>query len=146
MIAAWSADTGFGRLMRFVAVGVVNTGFGYVVYAGLILLGMTPQPALALAFAIGILWNYMTHARLVFGTRGILRLLPYAAAYALIYGVNAFALDQALKAGLSPLLAQALLVLPMALLSFILISFVLTGRLPFQLRPGKPAAPDQKNT
>lgn len=146
MIAAWSADTGFGRLLRFVAVGVVNTGFGYVVYAVLIVLGMTAQPALALAFVIGILWNYMTHARLVFGTRGILRLLPYAAAYGLIYAVNAFALDRALDAGLSPLLAQALLVLPMALLSFILISGVLTGRLPFHPGSGTPAAPDRKDT
>ena len=144
MIAAFFGDTGFGRFLRFLAVGVVNTGFGYGVYAGLILLGLTPQPALAIAFAIGILWNYMTHARLVFGTSGIARILPYAGAYALIYGINAFALGRALATGLSPLAAQALLVLPMALLAFVLISAVLTGHLPFQHRPGPSIGPDRR--
>ena len=134
-----------GRFLRFLAVGVVNTGFGYAVYAGLILLGMTPQPALALAFAMGILWNYMTHARLVFGTSGIAKLVPYAAAYAVIYTINALTLGQALKAGMSPLGAQALLVLPMAALSFFLISSVLTGHHPFQRKSGRPISPDHKD-
>ena len=135
-----------GRFLRFLAVGVVNTGFGYAVYAGLILGGMTPQPALALAFAIGILWNYMTHARLVFGTSGIARLLPYAAAYAVIYAVNALSLGQALRAGMSPLGAQALLVLPMAALSFCLISAVLTGQHPFKRKSVRPISPDHTDS
>lgn len=126
--------TTLARFIRFLAVGVVNTGFGYAVYAALIFLGLAPQPALALAFAIGILWNYMTHARLVFGTAGLRKILPYAGAYAAIYAINAVALGRALRAGLSPLLAQGLLVLPMACLSFILISAVLTGHLPLAAR------------
>ncbi|MGB3147026.1 MAG: GtrA family protein [Paracoccaceae bacterium] len=119
-----------GRFVRFLGVGVLNTGFGYAVFAALVLGGLGAQPALALAFALGVLWNYMTHARLVFGASGLARLLPYGLAYAAIYGINALALHLALGAGLSPLLAQALLVLPMAVLSFILISRVLTGRFP----------------
>lgn len=118
------------RFIRFLGVGVVNTGFGYGVYAGLILLHLAPQPALAVAFAIGILWNYTTHARLVFGTRGARKLLPYAGAYAVIYAINALALAWALQSGLTALLAQAILVLPMACLSFVLISAVLTGHWP----------------
>lgn len=118
------------RFLRFLGVGVLNTGFGYAAYALLLLAGLAPQPALASAFALGILWNYMTHARLVFGTSGLARLVPYAGAYGGIYLVNALALGQALKAGLSPYLAQAILVLPMAALSFVLISAVLTGHFP----------------
>ncbi len=123
------------RFVRFLAVGVLNTAFGYVLYALLIWLGLAPQPALALSFAIGVLWNYLTHARLVFDQGGYQRLLPYVGAYGFIYLINAAALQAALSAGLAPLVAQALLVLPMATLAFILISRVLTGRLPFLPRP-----------
>lgn len=123
------------RFVRFLAVGVLNTAFGYVLYALLLWIGLAPQPALALSWAVGVLWNYQTHARLVFDQGGYKRLLPYVGAYGLIYLINAAALQAALSAGLAPLLAQALLVLPMAALAFILISRVLTGRLPFSPRP-----------
>ena len=49
----------------------------------------------------------------------------------MLYGLNALALAAMLKAGLAPLWAQAVLVLPMAMLAFLLVSLVLTGRLPF---------------
>ncbi len=120
------------RLLRFLAVGLINTAFGYTVFALLVLAGLGEQMALALAFALGVLWNYATHARLVFGTRGRGRILPYALAYAGIYALNAAFLKAATAGGLSPLMSQAILVLPMAVLSFILISLVLTGRLPFR--------------
>ena len=121
------------RLLRFLAIGVLNTAVGYAIYAVLVLVGLSPQPALALAFALGILWNYMTHARLVFteSARGLKRLPAYAACYALIYLLNAVALDRAIGAGLSPLVAQALLAPFAALLSFVMIGKVLTGRFPF---------------
>jgi putative flippase GtrA len=122
------------RFARFLGVGVLNTGFGYLAFAALVLGGLGPQLALALAFALGILWNYMTHARLVFGTSGVHKLVPYAAAYGLIYALNAIALHYALAFGIAPLVAQAALVLPMAALSFVIISFVLTSYLPFAHR------------
>lgn len=131
MKALISGHSMIARFVRFLGVGVLNTGFGYAVFAALVLVGVDSQPALAVAYALGIIWNYMTHARLVFNTTGLGRMLPYAAAYGVIYALNAFALHLAEGMGLSPFLAQALLILPMAVLSFILISAVLTGRVPF---------------
>ena len=122
------------RFLRFVAVGIVNTAFGYGVYAALVLLGLPPQPALALAFAVGVVWNYATHARFVFGTEGYRRLVPYAAVYLGLYLLNAVALARATAAGISPLVAQAVLAVVMAGLSFVAPSLVLTGRLPFGRR------------
>lgn len=124
-----SADS--ARFIRFLGVGVLNTAVGYALYALLVWIGLPPQPALALSFGLGVLWNYLTHARLVFGQAGYRRIVPYVGAYGLIYGVNAGALQLALGVGLDPLAAQALLVLPMAGLAFLLISIVLTGRVPF---------------
>lgn len=122
------------RFLKFLGVGVLNTAFGLGAYWALIFLGFGPQVALAIAFAMGVVWNFTTHARLVFGTRGYRRLAPYVVAYTLIYAVNAVTLQFFLAAGIGPYLAQALLVLPMAVLSFFLISLVLTGRMPLGRR------------
>ncbi len=115
------------QFARFVAVGLVNTGFGYLVYAALVMAGLSPQPALALAFAIGVIWNYWTHASLVFGQRGLRRLPAYVGCYLLIYGVNSAALAAALRIGMGALAAQALLAPFAACLSFLLIRRVLTN-------------------
>ncbi|MGJ5620559.1 GtrA family protein [Sulfitobacter sp. MF3-043] len=114
--------------VRFLVVGVVNTAFGYLLFALLLYVGLRPQPALAMAFAGGVAWNYFTHARLVFGTRGVKKLPAYILAYLCLYGVNALGLQLLLKAGLAPIIAQGVLVLPVALLAYVVIGRVLTDR------------------
>lgn len=115
------------RFLKFLAVGGLNTAFGYAVYAVLVLAGVAPQPALAAAFCIGVIWNFFTHARLVFGARGFRRLPAYVAVYVGIYAVNAFLLARVMALGIHPLAAQAGLALVMAVLSYGLIKAVLTG-------------------
>jgi putative flippase GtrA len=110
----------------------MNTAFGYLAYALFVYLGMAPQPALAVAFAAGIIWNYFTHARLVFNNKGLSKLPAYVAAYLLIWGFNSGGLALLLGAGLGAYVAQALLAPAAAVFSFVLISKVLTGRFPFQ--------------
>ncbi len=117
--------------VRFLVIGIVNTAFGYLLFALLLYAGLRPQPALALAFGGGVAWNYLTHARLVFGTRGVSQLPPYVLAYLMIYGVNAGGLQALMAAGVAPIIAQAVLVPPMAVLAYILIGRVLTGRFPW---------------
>jgi len=137
MIRSLGARPDLWRFVKFLGVGVLNTAFGFAAYALLLSFGLTAQPALAASYVLGVLWNYATHARLVFHARGLGRLPPYAAAYTLLYGLNALALAGLLRAGLPALGAQAALVLPMAMLAFVLISAVLTGALPFRRPPGK---------
>lgn len=119
-----------GTFVRFLVIGVVNTAFGYLLFMLLLYIGLHPQPALAIAFAGGVTWNYFTHARLVFGKRGLARMPPYVMAYLFIYGVNAGGLQALMAAGVAPSIAQAILVPPMAVLAYILIGRVLTGRWP----------------
>ena len=116
------------RFARFVAFGIVNTIFGYSSYVVLILAGLAPQPALVFSVAAGIVWNYFATARFVFGRQGFRKFPAYVACYMAIYGVNAGALHLALTAGLTPLLAQAVLLPFVAVTSYFLISYVLTGR------------------
>lgn len=135
MMASLRASRGDGdwtRLLRFLVTGVVNTAFGYGVFALLVLVGLPPQPALALSFVAGVLWNYVIHARFVFGTEGYRKLPSYAAVYVALYLLNSACLAAALRAGVTPLKAQAVLTLIMAMISFVALSFVLTGRLPGQ--------------
>ncbi len=118
--------------MRFAMVGVLNTAFGYALFTVLSLSGLPPQIALIISFSGGVLWNFMTHARLVFDTRGMGRLPYYILSYLVVYAFNALSLEGLLSMGLQPIVAQGLIVLPAAILAFILISRVLTDRFPWQ--------------
>lgn len=114
------------RFLRFVAVGVVNTAVGYAIYATGLLAGLPPQVALVVQFVLGALWNYQMHARLVFAHKGQRRLPAYIGAYLLLWAVNGLALQRLLAADVGPLAAQLLLLAPMVVLSFLLISRVLS--------------------
>lgn len=114
--------------MRFLAVGVANTAFGYGVYALGILAGLPPQAALALQFLLGAVWNYRLHARLVFAVRGWNRLPAYVGAYLLIWAANALALRALIAAGLGALAAQALILPATVALSWWLIGRVMGFR------------------
>lgn len=112
------------RFLRFVATGVLNTAFGYGLYALLVLTGLHPQIALALQFAISIVWNYVVHARFVFGQDGFGKLPRYAGVYVLVYLVNAAALAALLSLDTGPLLAQLLILPFVVILTFLLLSRV----------------------
>ena len=129
--------------LRFIFVGGLNTVFGYSVYTVLYLIGLTPHQALIGAFCVGVIWNYFTHARLVFATKGFRRMPPYILAYVGLYFLNATGLEALLAAGVSPMVAQAILVLPAAALAFLIIGRVLTGRFPWQRAPAPMAAAPQ---
>lgn len=139
-LAVLLADPGARRFGRFLIAGAVNTAFGYGLFALLVLAGLDRLAALVLAYGAGILWNYLGHARFVFGTGGVRRLPAYVGAYLAVLALNALALEGLARLGLPDLLAQALLVLPAACLSFVLVARALTGAFPppFARRPGTP--------
>lgn len=108
------------RFFRFLAVGVLNALFGYGAYALLIFAGLHYGVATLLATVAGVLFNFRTTGRLVFGSRDSSLLWRFVGVYAALYGVNVLAL-RALKAlGVDLYLAGALLIPPMAVLAFLL--------------------------
>jgi len=111
------------QFAKFLAVGLLNTLFGYTVFAGLVLAGLAPMPALVITYVVGILFNYFTTGRFVFGHAGAGALLRFIAAYGVIYLFNV-ALYRAVEAmGAGPLLAQALCLPVVAVFSFVLFKF-----------------------
>lgn len=119
------------QFVRFILVGLGNTAIGYLLFAGFVQLGVPSQPALALAFTLGVIWNFWAHARFVFGQGGFAKLPAYVGVYLAIWAGNALALKGAEGIGLPPLIAQALLAPIAAVLSFVFIARVLTGAYPF---------------
>jgi putative flippase GtrA len=112
------------RPIRFIGVGILNTIFGYLIYLFWLAVGLRAEVALAVAMAMGACFNYFTTGRLVFRHSSPNRMLHFFAAYAALYVVNAFALRELLTTGLRPALAQGFLVLPFAIVSYLVFKFI----------------------
>jgi putative flippase GtrA len=94
------------QVVRFLAVGVLNTAFGYIIFAAGVLAGLASGIALAIAMVIGVIFNFFTLGRLVFDSRDPTRLPRFVGVYALTYVVNLMLLSLWEGAGVGPLLAQ----------------------------------------
>lgn len=78
------------KLLKFLGTGLLNTAFGYAVYAVLVLFKLPYLTALLLATVAGVIFNYFSFGHMVFGGRGNWRVFrKFVFAYAIIYGVNA---------------------------------------------------------
>ena len=115
----WNDTAALRRLVRFGAVGVLNTAFSYGVFATLILAGLHPLPALVLNTVASLAFNFQTSRRLVFRSGATGRLPRFLLVYAVIIGLNWLALHALGNAGIPPLYAQAALVIPIAALSYL---------------------------
>ncbi len=103
--------------LRFGIVGVLNTAFGYVVFAALVLAGLASAVALVLSTAISVAFNFQTSRRLVFRANG--RWLRFLLVYAVVLAIDWTMLRFARIHGVSELTAQLVLALPLAALSFV---------------------------
>lgn len=116
------------RPVAFVAVGVLNTAVGYGIYAMSLAAGAAPRRAVAVQFALGVLWNFVTHRSLVFGTGGLSRLPAYALGYLVVYLVNIALLEALMRAGLGPYAAQALTMPVVVALSYVIVARALGAK------------------
>jgi putative flippase GtrA len=106
------------RPLLYLAAGAVNTLFGYVFYAVLLMVRVPPLAAVIVAAIGGTLFNFRTIGA-VFGSRDV-RVLPrFLAVYAAYLGFNLLGAHGLLGIGLSPLLAQAACLAVLAPCSFI---------------------------
>lgn len=117
------------RLVRFLLVGVVNTAFGYGVFALLYIATGQPTLSVVLATGCGILFNFFTTGRLVFRNRTWATLPPFIAAYAIALALNIVLLKLLLAVQMHPLLAQALCLPVVVVASYVINSrFVFTDK------------------
>lgn len=76
------------QVVRFVAVGGLNTVVTYGIFVGLGLV-ISPGIAYTIAFAVGLVWVVFGSSRFVFGGgHGVGRILGFAGWYLLVYGAG----------------------------------------------------------
>lgn len=111
------------QFARFLAVGVLNTAFGYGVFALLIFAGMRPIPSLVITYAVGVMFNFITTGRFVFDHLYRSALLRFIAAYVVVFLANAGLFEILSASGVTPLVAQAICLPLMTMVSFFLFKF-----------------------
>ena len=110
------------RFMRFLLAGGINTLFGFVAYSTFIFAGMEVWLALLSGMIVGTAFNFFTTGGYVFRELLLARFPRFVMCYLLVYGINLVLLDL-LGAWLSDkILSQAILVFPMALVAYFMMS------------------------
>lgn len=121
-----SDDSGMARnrFFRFLLAGVINTLFGYLVYCAALFAGSSIWMALLIGTVSGTLFNFLTTAGYVFRQLTLSLFPRFLSCYALVYLVN-LGLIKLLSNWLQDgKLSQLILVFPMAMFSYFLMSRV----------------------
>jgi putative flippase GtrA len=113
------------RFVRFLAAGALNTMFGFAVYSISILLGLPVWGSLLIANVSGVVFNFLTYGGYAFRSLLLARFPRFAAAYVGLFLANWKLIDWLGQWGPGPIAAQAILTMPLALLSyFVMARFV----------------------
>ena len=105
---------------RYLAVGLLNTVFGYGVFALLIYLGLSYPVALFLATILGVLFNFKSIGVLVFKSRDNKLIFRFVAVYIVIYFLNLIGLKLLTAIDMNVYYSGAVLLPLMAVVGFII--------------------------
>ena len=113
------------KMAKFIGVGVINTFFGYGIYAVLIVMNAPYLTALFIATVAGVTFNFFSTGRLVFQSSGGLIVLgKFIAAYGAVYVINVLLLEFAISyLKVNPYLGQALCFPPNVIFSWTLMNY-----------------------
>jgi len=115
------------RFLRFLVVGVINTGFSYSVYAFGLYLGLPYPVANLLALICGILFSFQTQGRIVFQNSDQRLIFRFVALWAVLYFFNIAMIAVFLPFSGNAYYAGALALVPTTLLSYFLQKFFVFG-------------------
>lgn len=110
------------RFMRFLIAGGVNTLFGFTVYCVCIVAGIALWLALLIGMLSGTVFNFITTGGYVFRDLSISRFPRFLFCYLLIYGINFMLIDLISPWLSSKIVSQAIVTIPLALLSYLLMA------------------------
>lgn len=108
------------QLLRFLLVGGLNTVVGYGLFAAFVWIGLPYPAAIALATVLGVAFNFQSTGRLVFGGAPLSQLWRFVAVYAAVYFINVATVALLLRTGLNVYVANGLVILPLALIAYVL--------------------------
>ncbi len=114
---------------RFVLAGLANTAFGFVIYAAAILAAAPVWGALLAGVLSGVVFNYVTLGGYAFRQLSWRNLPRFVLSYAIVYLANLALIGLLSRRGMGLISAQALVTLPLAALSYLMMRYVVfTGR------------------
>lgn len=108
------------RFLGFLLVGGINTVFGYSMFVLCLWLGMHYALAAAVATVLGVLFNFKSTGGLVYKNKDNSRLPWFIGVYGVVYVLNVAGLTVLLRLGIAPWLGGLLLILPCAMVSYLL--------------------------
>lgn len=108
------------QAIRFIIIGVLNTLVGYLLYALFLLCGFSYGLALGLSTILGVIFNFKTIGTLVFKANDNSLFLKFIAVYVITFSANLFLIGFLIARGLSAFVAGALIIVPLAAVSFLL--------------------------
>ena len=108
------------QFMKFLIVGCINTLFGYLAFALFIFWGFHYAISSLLATILGVLFNFKTTGAFVFQNKDNSRLFRFFCVYGVWYVCNIIFLKILGSIGMDMYLAGAVVIVPLAILSFFL--------------------------
>lgn len=108
------------QFLKFILVSVVNTVFGYLVFALSILIGFHYLFAAMMTTVLGVLFNFQTTGRLVFGSSDNSLIFRFTGSYALSYLLLVAGLAFFNSLGINSYLAGAVLTVPVGIFTYLL--------------------------
>jgi putative flippase GtrA len=116
------------QFLRFLLVGILNTIFGFSIFAIFVQLGLDDKSAVLFSMILGVLFNFKTTGSFVFANKNNKLLLRFICVYAVIFLLNvgglsilkSIPLNLALDPKTKTTIAGGILVLPLAIVSFVL--------------------------
>jgi putative flippase GtrA len=106
------------QFIKFLFVGGINTAFGYSLFALLIYIGLHYSIAVFIGTILGVLFNFQTTGKLVFGSHDRSLMWKFFAVYGIMYFVNISGLYLLEKVIHNIYISGAILILPLAVLGF----------------------------
>jgi putative flippase GtrA len=103
------------QVLRFLLIGLLNTLFGYSVYAFFIIIGFHYALASLFSTILGVLFNFHTIRVYVFKNHNTQLLIRFIMVYGVVYLLNVTGLFILKAMSIGALIAGAILMLPLAL-------------------------------
>ncbi len=110
-------------IVRYILVGILNTGFGYSIFALLVFVNVHYSLAVLISTILGVLFNFKTIGCLVFNNRENALLFKFISVYAATYVLNVLGLKLLGALQLNLYAAGALLLIPVTAVSYLLHRF-----------------------
>jgi putative flippase GtrA len=114
--------------MLFLIVGGINTVFGYGMFALFIFIGLHYAIAYLFATVLGILFNFFATGRLVFRNYDNRLMLRFFMVYSIVYLCNVGILTIFKSFNVSMYIAGAILILPVAATSYLMMKRYVFGK------------------